>query len=141
MTDPDGNSETIPLDWSGSQDGTYQTQVNAGAKQGTYQMQVEATRAGQTLGTYKAAFQVKDRPIEFYNAALDAGNLKSIAEQTNGRYYPLERIGDIPEDAVYVDSESSFVEQKELWDVPILFMLLCASLGGEWVFRKKKGLA
>jgi hypothetical protein len=84
---------------------------------------------------------VKDRPIEFYDAALDAGNLRSIAAQTNGRYYPLDRIADIPEDAVYVDSTQAFVEQKELWDAPILFMMLTLLLGGEWFWRKKKGLA
>jgi uncharacterized membrane protein len=141
LTDPNGNSETMPLDWSGSQDGVYQTQLSAASQEGTYQIQVDATQGTQNLGSYKAAFQVKDRPVEFYNAALDSGNLRSIADQTGGRYYPLERIGDIPEDAQYVDTETSFVEPKELWDVPILFMLLCASFGGEWFWRKKKGLA
>ena len=50
-------------------------------------------------------------------------------------------IADIPEDAVYVDTETSFVEQKELWDVPILFMMLVVLLSGEWLWRKRKGLA
>jgi hypothetical protein len=137
---PDGDS-TLPLDWSGTQDGTYQTQLNASTKEGTYQIQVDAVQGSEVLGTYKAAFQVKDRPVEFYDAALNAGSLRSIADQTAGRYYPLERIAEIPEDAIYVDSPSSFMEQKELWDVPILFMLLTAFLGGEWLWRKKKGLA
>jgi uncharacterized membrane protein len=141
LTSPDGQTETLPMDWSGTQDGAYQTQVSAATKEGTYQLQVDAMQGTETLGTYKAAFQVKDRPVEFYDAALDAGNLKSIAEQTSGRYYTLANMGEIPEDAVYVETESSFVEQKELWDVPILFMMLTALLGGEWLWRKKKGLA
>ena len=73
----------------------------------------------------------QDRPVEFYNAALDERGLQNIAAQTNGRYYPLSKLGDIPDDAVYVEGESSFVEQKELWDVPFLFLLLCGSLAGE----------
>jgi uncharacterized membrane protein len=141
LTDPDGRSETLALDWSGSQDGVYQTQLSAAAREGTYQIQVDATQGSLNLGSYKAAFQVKDRPVEFYDAALDSGNLQSIADQTGGRYYPLDRLGDVPEDAQYVDSETSFVEPKELWDVPILFMLLCASFGTEWFWRKRKGLA
>lgn len=141
VTGPDGQSETLPMDWSGTQDGAYQTQLNAATKEGTYQFQVDAVQGTETIGTYKAAFQVKDRPVEFYDAALDAGNLRSIAEQTSGRYYSLDQIADIPEDAIYVDSPSSFVEQKELWDVPILFMMLTVFLGGEWLWRKKKGLA
>jgi hypothetical protein len=42
---------------------------------------------------------------------------------------------------VYVEGESSIIEQRELWDVPLLFMLLCMTLAGEWFWRKKKGLA
>ena len=139
LTGPDGTIETLPLDWSGSQDGTYQTQVTAATKEGTYQLEVEASRATEKLGTYKAAFQVKDRPVEFYDAALDAGNLRSIATQTGGRYYPLANLADIPEDAVYVDTETSFVEQKELWDVPILFMMLCALLGRRVGLEEEEG--
>jgi hypothetical protein len=141
LTSPDGQTENLPMDWSGTQDGAYEAQVGAPTKEGTYQLQVDAMQGTETVGTYKAAFQVKDRPVEFYDAALDSGNLKSVADQTSGRYYPLDKLADIPEDAIYVDSPSSFVEQKELWDIPILFMLLAALLGGEWLWRKKKGLA
>jgi len=141
ITGPDGGTETLPMDWGGTQDGTYQTLVTAATREGTYQLEVEASQGTEKLGTYKAAFQVKDRPVEFYDASLDAGNLKSIASQTGGRYYPLEKLADIPEDAVYVDNEASFVEQKELWDVPVLFMMLIVLLSGEWLWRKRKGLA
>ena len=141
ITGPDGLPETIPMDWSGAQDGSYQTQVTSATKEGTYRLEVEATKGTEKVGSYRMAFQVKDRPVEFYDAALDAGKLKSISDQTGGRYYPLDRIADIPEDAVYVDTETSFVEQKELWDVPILFMMLVVLLSGEWLWRKRKGLA
>jgi hypothetical protein len=141
LTGPEGPSETLALDWSGTQEGAYQTQLTAANREGTYQLEVEATQGTEKLGTYKAAFQVKDRPVEFYDAALDAGNLRSIATQTGGRYYPLANLADIPEDAIYIENDTSFVEQKELWDVPILFMMLCALLAGEWVWRKKRGLA
>jgi hypothetical protein len=141
VTGPDGVSESLPMDWSGTQDGIYETQVTAATKEGTYTLEMEASQGTEKIGTYRAAFQIKDRPVEFYDAALDAGNLRSIAAQTGGNYYPLNRISDIVEDAIYVESPSSFVEQKELWDVPILFMMLTALLSGEWVWRKRKGLA
>ena len=140
VTNPDGITETIPLDWNGTQDGTYQTELNAG-NAGIYRVEVEAAQGNENLGTNRAAFQVQDRPVEFYNASLDARLLQGIASSTDGHYYPLSRIGDVPNDAVYVEGATSFVEQKELWDVPILFMLLCLSLAGEWFWRKKLGLA
>ncbi|HET9943368.1 MAG TPA: glutamine amidotransferase, partial [Terriglobia bacterium] len=89
VTGPDGNNEELALDWSGSQDGTYQTSVTAATKEGTYTVDMEAFQGTERVGSYKTAFQIKDRPVEFYDAALDAGNLRSIATQSGGRYYPL----------------------------------------------------
>ncbi|HEX4998817.1 MAG TPA: glutamine amidotransferase [Terriglobia bacterium] len=140
LTDPKGRVETRSLDWGGSEDGAYQAQLNA-TDEGLYQIEVEASAGDKKVGVYRSAFQVKDRPVEFYNASLDAGKLRTIAEQTGGRYYPLADLGDVPDDAQYIPGKSSFVEQKELWDVPFLFMLLTASFGGEWLWRKKVGLA
>ena len=93
------------------------------------------------MGTNHAAFQVEDRPVEYYDAALNTRLLQSVATSTGGRYYPLSKIGDVPDDAQYVDTETGIVEQRELWDVPFLFMLLCMTLGAEWFWRKRKGLA
>ena len=140
VRNPDGLTESIPLDWNGSGEGSYQAELNVTAP-GIYQVEVEATQGSESLGTNHTAFQVEERPVEFSSAALDTRLLQSVANSTGGRYYPLSKLGDVPEDAQYVDTETSFVEQKELWDVPFLFMLLCMSFGGEWFWRKRKGLA
>ncbi|PYS27794.1 MAG: hypothetical protein DMG11_15085 [Acidobacteria bacterium] len=123
VTNPAGITESVAMDWNGAQEGTYQSELNV-------------TEPGN-----RTAFQVQDRPLEYYDAMLNAPLLQSVATATGGRYYPLSRIGDVPDDAVYVEGETSFVEQKELWDVPFLFMLLCMTLAGEWFWRKKRGLA
>src|SRR6185369_9606856 len=140
VTTPDGVTETIPLDWNGAAEGTYQAELNS-TTPGVYQVEVEATQGSENLGNNHTAFQVEDRPVEFSSAALDTRLLQSIASSTNGRYYPLSKIGDLPDDAQYVDTPTSYVEQKELWDVPFLFMLLCMTFGAEWFWRKRKGLA
>jgi uncharacterized membrane protein len=140
VTSPAGATETVSLEWSGAQDGTYQAEINA-SEPGIYNVELVATQGSETLGTHRNAFQVQDRPIEYYDAALDTRQLQSIASQTGGRYYPLSQLGSVPDDAVYVEGETSFVEQKELWDVPFLFMLLSATLAAEWFWRKRKGMA
>ncbi len=141
VTNPDGVTESLALDWNGAQEGVYQTELNAGEKPGIYRVEIDAAQGSENLGTNRTAFQVQDRPVEYYNALLDTRFLQSVASATGGRYYPLSKIGDVPDDAVYVAGETSFVEQKELWDVPFLFMLLCVTLAGEWFWRKRKGLA
>ena len=140
VTTPSGTTETLAMEWSGAQDGTYQAEINA-TEPGIYNVELVATQGTETLGTYRHSFQVQDRPVEFYNASLDARTLQSVAQQTGGRYYPLSQLGSVPDDAVYVEGASSFVEQKELWDVPILFMLLCATLAAEWLWRKRRSMA
>jgi MG2 domain-containing protein len=137
---PDGVTQVVPLDWNGAGEGTYQAELNVTAP-GIYQVEVDAAQGSENLGSNHTAFQVADRPVEFSSASLDTRLLQSIASSTGGRYYPLSKIGDVPEDAQYVDTPTSFVEQKELWDVPFLFMLLCVSFGAEWFWRKRKGLA
>jgi len=140
VTNPDGLTESVPLDWNGSGEGTYQAELNATAA-GAYQIDVTATQGSENLGTNHSAFQVADRPVEYYDASLNTRLLQSVASSTGGRYYPLSKLGDVPDDAQYVEGETSFVEQRELWDVPFLFMLLCMTLGAEWFWRKRKGLA
>ena len=140
VTNPDGVTESLALDWNGAQEGVYQTELNA-SEPGIYRVEIDAAQGSENLGTNRTAFQVQDRPVEYYNALLDTRFLQSVASATGGRYYPLSKIGDVPDDAVYVAGETSFVEQKELWDVPFLFMLLCVTLAGEWFWRKRKGLA
>jgi uncharacterized membrane protein len=137
---PAGLMETLPLDWFGVEDGAYEGALNAN-EPGIYRVEVEATWGNETLHSYRTTFQVQDRPIEYYNAALNTRLLRGIAAETGGRYYPLAKIGDLPNDAIYVDGETSFIEQKEVWDAPFLFILLCVTLSGEWFSRKKKGLA
>ncbi len=140
VIDPDGNIQSVTFEWTGLQDGTYQAKL-AGSITGIYTVEVDASYADKQIGSYTSTFQVRDRPVEFYDAALDVRFLKAIADQSGGRYYPLADLGDLPDDAVYVEGESSIIEQRELWDVPLLFMLLCMTLAGEWFWRKKKGLA
>jgi len=140
VTNPAGITESVAMDWNGAQEGTYQSELNV-TEPGIYHVDVEAAQGSENLGTNRTAFQVQDRPVEYYDALLNTRLLQSVAAATGGRYYPLSRIGDVPDDAVYVEGETSFVEQKELWDVPFLFMLLCMTLAGEWFWRKKRGLA
>ena len=140
VTNPAGITESVAMDWNGAQEGTYQSELNV-TEPGIYHVDVEAAQGSENLGTNRTAFQVQDRPVEYYDALLNTRLLQSVATATGGRYYPLARIGDVPDDAVYVEGETSFVEQKELWDVPFLFMLLCMTLAGEWFWRKKRGLA
>ena len=61
---------------------------------GSIRSKSRPTQGSENLGTNHTSFQVQDRPVEFYNAALSIRDLlQSVASSTGGRYYPLSKIG------------------------------------------------
>ena len=74
-------------------------------------------------------------------AALNSGLLKRLSEETGGRYYTPDNSRTLPEDISYANTGSSRLEEKDLWDMPFLFLLLVGLASAEWVLRKRKGLA
>src|SRR5438046_7549333 len=81
VTNPDGVTESLPLDWNGAQEGVYQTELNA-SEPGIYRVEIDAAQGSENLGTNRTAFQVQDRPVEYYNARLDTRFLQSVASAT-----------------------------------------------------------
>ena len=53
----------------------------------------------------------------------------------------MARACSLPEDIAYTDTESSRLEEKDLWDMPGLFLLIVGLASAEWMLRKRKGLA
>ena len=139
VTTPDGVTETIPLDWNGAAEGTYQAELNA-TRPGSTKSKSRRRRDLKTWVPITPRSRFRTGPSSFPTPSLDARLLQSVASSTGGRYYPLSKLGDVRGCAVR-RRRNLIIEQKELWDVPFLFMLLCLSFGGEWFWRKKKGLA
>jgi hypothetical protein len=67
--------------------------------------------------------------------------LRRIAAETGGRFYPASGAGALADDITYAGRGITVMEEKELWDAPALFLLLVLLLGGEWVYRRRRGLA
>ena len=52
-----------------------------------------------------------------------------------------ERVSTLAEDISFTESGATVVEQRELWDMPIFLLLILASVGAEWAYRRRRGLA
>jgi hypothetical protein len=72
---------------------------------------------------------------------MRASLLERIADETGGRFYTPETVSRLPEDLSYTQGGATVLEQKELWDMPIVFLLLVGLVGSEWGYRKMRGLA
>jgi uncharacterized membrane protein len=137
---PSGETTTVQMSWDVDKDGQY-TATYRPREEGVYEVTAEATQGTRTLGTSKANFRIAESTEEFHNAAMNADLLKRLAAETGGRYYTPGEARTLPEDISYVDNGVSRLEEKELWDMPFLFLLMVAAISSEWILRKRKGLA
>jgi uncharacterized membrane protein len=136
---PSGKTQILDLDWDVEKNGVYETDFHP-EEEGIYEVSVEALQGDETLGVQKTNFRIAPSNEEFHNAILNSDLLKRLAQDTGGRYYTPEALDALPEDISIIDTGSSRVEEKELWDMPFLFLLLLGLLSSEWILRKRKGL-
>jgi uncharacterized membrane protein len=104
---------------------------------------VELTASGAAIGEAAAQseFLVAELNREFYDAALNEELLRRIAAETGGKYYALDEVGALVDDLTYRKTDNSRPVTKDLWDMPVNFLLLVGLLSGEWFLRKRHGLA
>ena len=66
--------------------------------------------------------------------------LRQIAEETGGRFYTPETAATLAEDVSFTESGTTVIEERDLWDMPVIFLLLLLLLGTEWGYRRARGL-
>jgi uncharacterized membrane protein len=130
----------VPMEWTVERDGEYGAVFNPD-ESGLYEIKVTATRDGKDLASNVMHLRVSAGDSEYYDAAMRAPLLKRIAEETGGRFFTPSNAAALPEAISYSGRGVTVVEERELWDMPALLMLLLALLGAEWGFRRTRGLA
>jgi uncharacterized membrane protein len=136
---PDGGTTELPLRWSNRRDGEYLGSFTP-AMTGIHRIRVGAERGEESLATASLALDAVDDNGEFFGAQMRAPLLRRIAEETGGRFYTLADIGRLPEEVRYSGSGITRVESYDLWDMPFIFLMLVGLVGGEWAFRRFRGL-
>jgi hypothetical protein len=113
---------------------------------GLYRVEITAKRPGsKTVGAAlapgHASFLVGPVNREAWNAAQNRELLERVASETGGKYYTIDRADRLIEDITHREGAGSIRETKDLWDMPINFLLVLGLASGEWFIRKRKGLA
>jgi hypothetical protein len=102
---------------------------------------VVAARGRDTLGTAVTELLVDtlgaDQPVDEEGGA----RLRAIARATGGQAYTLDDVGALATDAAITRAGVTVKEAHDLWDMPLLFLVLLALLGAEWGLRRWWGLA
>jgi len=107
------------------------------------QHRIELIGASTSLGTLSANSNmlVSDLNREYYSAAQNSDLLKRIATETGGKYYTPAEAQSLLDDLIYRQTPYSERVTKDLWDMPVNFMLIIGLLSAEWFLRKREGLA
>ena len=137
--DPSGDSITVPLDWDVEQDGHYDGGFPTTAP-GLYEVFVNAMRGADTVGTAVTYVDVAPSTDEYFDASMRGTTLRRIADQTSGLFYTPESLANLPEDISLTGAGVTLTEERDLWDMPILLLLVLGLMGGEWGYRRKRGL-
>lgn len=136
---PGGKEEEVPLEWM-AEGGGYVGHMTAN-EHGVHTLELIARKGEETIGSARAGFIVGDLNREYRDAQQHGEFLRHLAEETGGRYYTSDTAARLPEEIIYLNNQSSRRVTKELWDMPINFLLLVGLASAEWLLRKRKGLA
>ena len=137
---PSGKTTELPVDWTVTKDGDYRASF-VPEENGIYKVAVHAVRGDKDLGATNMNIRVSAGDSEYFDAAMRAPLLKRIAEDTGGRFFTAANASSLPEAISYNGRGVTVVEERELWDMPALFLLLVGLVAGEWGYRRVKGLA
>jgi uncharacterized membrane protein len=146
ITSPTGKKTELPVDWTVTRDGDYRASF-VPDETGIYTVAVNATRAGEAgrdpkdLGAATMSVRVSAGDSEYFDAAMRAPLLRRVAEETGGRFFTTANASSLPEAISYSGRGVTVVEERELWDMPALFIALVGLVAAEWGYRRTKGLA
>jgi hypothetical protein len=139
---PQGLSALVDLSPAQDTPGTYTTEWTA-EKPGAYLAEVTAessARQSQELGRDVVTFQREDGVAENFHTGQNRPLLEQLASQTGGRYWKPTELKNLPRDISYSEAGISIRTTKELWDMPIVLLVLLGLPVAEWLLRRKWGV-
>ena len=140
LTSDGGVKRDLPLDWAIDRDGEYRGTFTPD-QPGVYMVRVDASfPAGGAVGD-TSYVRVADLNTEYYDAEMRAPLLKRIANETGGRFYTPATANTLADDVALSKHGVTVVNQMDLWDMPVVLLLLVALVTAEWSYRKVRGLA
>jgi hypothetical protein len=72
---------------------------------------------------------------------MHAAPLKRIAEETGGHFYTADNVTNVAEDVRYAGRGVTSIEERPLWNMPIVLIGLLGLVCVEWGYRRAVGLS
>ena len=136
---PDGSSATMELAPQPLEEGVYSGEWTA-EKPGSYVAEIIAGREQEEIGHDVLSFRREDGVAENFRTSQNKELLQKLSEQTGGRYYTASDASKLANEISYSEAGITTRETRDLWDMPIVFLLALAIRASEWLLRRKWGV-
>ena len=118
--------------WSAPKPGAYLTEVTAQRADSNGQM--------KELGRDVLTFQRMDGVAENFHSEQNRELLERLASQTGGRYWKPGDLGKLADAIPFSEAGVTVRETKDLWNLPLVFLVLLTLRFSEWWLRRKWGI-
>jgi uncharacterized membrane protein len=130
VPDSPGQFQTV---WSAPKTGAYLTEVTA-------QRADPATGAVKELGRDVLTFQRMDGVAENFHTEQNRELLERLASQTGGQYWKPADLGKLAAAIPFSEAGVTMRETRDLWNLPLVFLVLIALRFSEWWLRREWGI-
>jgi hypothetical protein len=107
---------------------------------GAYLTEVTAQRAGKELGRDVLTFQRMDGVAENFHTEQNRDLLERLAAQTGGQYWKPADLGRLASSVPFSEAGVTMRETRDLWNLPLVFVVLVLLRFSEWWLRRKWGI-
>jgi uncharacterized membrane protein len=136
---PDGGSDVVDLKPDPLEPGMYTGEYTA-EKTGTYVAETTAKQDKTDLGQDALTFRREDGVAENFGAAQNKDLLEKLSSDTGGNYYTPSNARKLSGDVAVSEAGITAHDNLDIWDMPIVFLLVILIRGGEWLLRRKWGV-
>ena len=136
---PEGVSATVELPPQPLEEGVYSGEWNA-EKPGSYVVEILAGREQDAIGNDVLTFRREDGVAENFHTSQNRELLEKLAQQTGGRYYKPSETSKLASEISYSEAGITTRETRDLWDLPLVFLLALGIRASEWLLRRKWGV-
>ncbi|HTC31769.1 MAG TPA: vWA domain-containing protein [Bryobacteraceae bacterium] len=136
---PSGVSALVEMTPVPDNPGQFQAAWSA-PKTGAYLTEVTAQRGAAELGRDVLTFQRMDGVAENFHTEQNRDLLERLATQTGGQYWKPADLGKLAAAIPYSEAGVTMRETKDLWDLPLVFLVLIILRFSEWWLRRKWGI-
>ncbi len=142
---PSGVSALVEMTPVPDNPGQFQAAWSA-PKTGSYLTEVTAQRVDAGSGTVKElgrdviTFQRMDGVAENFHTEQNRELLEHLASQTGGQYWKPADLNKLPSSIPFSEAGVTMRETKDLWNLPLVFLVLLLLRFSEWWLRRKWGI-